>query len=562
MVVLEHWQQPKTCLESNPRLCPGTPHLNSALGFEGRNRHAFLALANEKRVASITREGKLALRSAVPPEVPNFQRRNHKALILRCLVFSEICLFRYYIYGNMMFGLLEVNYPVNSIALEVAVSCGCVSKVRWTEVKEQVMAVNKGLGSYLDEIDGQLSKADLYVARYDYGKLMVNRGRFSTPCDVDPCEECKALSSSVGYSCIPFALLLERCVEVFLDYGMEEYCDNGHPPEEELRLVPLRLLGAGEVFGVFELLDSVLNGRIVQPPWSVSAGTRSVWIVAPMGDERIHNSIRKKTGVRWGERTRPHWKLIAALERSTWQVSVLIFPDWILKAAAESTALRLFLLETGWKQSTNLRQSSLSDANLQTSFLKQYIKAPLGELYQYATIRHILDIATGVAPAFQPAARAKIPGGPFSEVEAKLRDMLKDIAKNYQPIVLQPGHLSQAGDVGYYSFRCPSVPGPKLPKVTNYADIPGTVHEVLKFLRKNPDLPLDFGKTTFFARSGDYSVENHADYLPMDEFFSPKPEKLKAHGEVYLNSPFFVAGARIVRAGVPIDRVFSKAASA
>ena len=440
--------------------------------------------------------------------------------------------------------------------------CGRVQKVRWSDVRQQMMAVNPEIASCVDAVDKRVLREDLFITQYGYGELMVDRGRFLTPCQDHSCSGCQTLSKRVSYSCIPFAILLERSVEVFLECGLtsDNYADR--PPEDDFRLVPLRLLGQGEMFGVFELLDCILSSRSIRPPWSVSAGSRSVWIVAPMGDERMHNSIKRKTGVRWAERSSPHWQLVRALGGSNWHTKVLMFPDLILKAVAGSPALRRLLLEAGWKQSTNLRHIPYSDANLQTSFLRQYIKTPLGELYQYTTIRHILDIATGSVPAFQPAARAKIPGGPFLEVEAALHEMLRGIAKDYQPVVLQPGHLSEEGDVGYYSFRCPSVPGPKLPRVANYADIPGTIHEVLKSFRKDSDVPLDFGKTTFFARTGDYSVEDHSEYLPIDELFPPNAEKSRNHKEVYLNSPFFVAGARIVRSRVPSDRAFSKAAFA
>jgi hypothetical protein len=438
--------------------------------------------------------------------------------------------------------------------------CGRVLKVRWNDVRDQIRSVNPLLATGIDEVATELSEKDLYVARYGYGRLMVDKGHFSSPCGDRSCGSCQDLRKHVSYSCIPFAVLLEKCVEVFVDHGAGPN-DEGQVGTEDLRLVPLRLLAEGEMFGVFELLDSILDTRSMPPPWSISAGARSIWIVAPMGDERIHNWIRRKTGVRWVERS-PHWKLVEALDGCKWQVGVLIFPDWIVKAVASSMSLRRLLLETGWRQSSNLRHSSLNDAALQKDFLKQNIKAPLGELYQYATIRHLLDIATGVAPAFQPATQARIMAGPFVDVEVILHGVLKGISRDYHPVVLQPGHLLEEGDVGYYSFRCPSVPGPRLPKVANYADIPGTVHEVLKYFRKNPDVSLDIDKTTFFARSGEYSIDEHVDYLPMAEFFPSNSAKDKSHRSVYLNSPFFVSGARIVRSGSKDKNAISKVASA
>lgn len=411
--------------------------------------------------------------------------------------------------------------------------CGKVRPVQWAEVRDEVLSLNPQLGQPLDEMMAQFGETRLHAASYSYGELLVDRGTFRPPCTQPRCENCADLAGQTGASRIPLALILEHAAEVFVDSS---------PGAEgnELRTTPLRLLGAGEIFGVFEILDSILGSPTAAPAWSVSSGARSVFVIAPLGDERVSQYIRRNMGARWAERTNPHWELVRAVSKGGWTARVLVFPRAVTEAIRSWPGLYRVLLEIGWQQSTNLRNRAGSEAYLRASFAKFFGKIPLGDLHHFATVRHLLDIASGAAPAFQPAGRADRAAGPFDAAGLALKEVLKTIKKDYEPVILQPGHLSREGDLGYYSFRCPSVPGPPPPRLASYADVPGSVSDSLRLFDGEPHVMLDFDRTTFFARSGEFSLDADRESVPLRELL---PDSSRA----YLNSPFFVAGVRIVR---------------
>lgn len=184
---------------------------------------------------------------------------------------------------------------------------------------------------------------------------------------------------------------------------------------------------------------------------------------------------------------------------------------------------------------------------MRLSYDKSSPKTPQGELHHYSTVRHLLDIASGSAPAFQPTHRSRIDAGPFTQLQGSLCGLLALAKKDdYFPLILGPAHLEHEGEVGYYSLRCPSVPGPKPPEASNYADIPGSISDAIDEFREEPSVNLDFERTTFFARTGDFSMdakpaEGKSSRLPVEELV-PAPQ-----GKVFLNSTFFVSGARVVR---------------
>jgi len=139
----------------------------------------------------------------------------------------------------------------------------------------------------------------------------VNRGTFETPCADPACATCSALRADCSYSHIPLAVVLGRSVEVFLDAptSMDAAGDAAGA-------VPLRVLSEGDLFGVFETLHSLLGEGEARPPWSVSSGSRSIWIIAPLGDRRITEALTARCGchVDWS-RTEPFRKVENPLSR-------------------------------------------------------------------------------------------------------------------------------------------------------------------------------------------------------------------------------------------------------
>ncbi|MBI3476588.1 MAG: hypothetical protein HY010_12720 [Acidobacteria bacterium] len=442
--------------------------------------------------------------------------------------------------------------------------CRAVSKLSFSDLQKRLKVVPNAsrIVSALEKFIGpkqpEASEPLFFEAEYEYGDLIVDNGVFVPPCgaDANNCEQCLDLKNRVSYSSVPLSLVLNQCVEVFTDRS-PKLVDNRN------KLVPLKIIESAELFGTFETLDYFLAQCTTKPPWSVSAGSRSVWILAPLNDNRLPSFLSETTGadVYW-DRTEPQWKLIkSSMKTSPWKTSIILFSrsfiETVKKNRTQANSFFKLLLETGWLQSAPFRHSTVEHAELRTWFLEgpaRSIPAPLGELYQFATVCHILSIARGDIPAFQPAGSAKTVAGPFIAFEKALYEALSllkpktpDIAR-YFPVVLQPGHLTSGGASGYYSFRCPSIAGPTMSAVPNFSEIPDPIRRTLNGL-KNGFQPeyLDREKSTFFAQSGRYSVTREGSQFPWQDFFSHVKHIPLRRSNLYTESAFLISGMRIVR---------------
>ena len=325
-----------------------------------------------------------------------------------------------------------------------------VEQITWASVQSEVHGVNADLASNVDAIAGNGTDEPLFSARYNYGQLIVRDGTFLSPCVSQgrtPCEACKALAKAVAYTHIPLTLVLENCVEVFLEYKER----NG------LRSAPLRLLRKGGLFGVFETLDAITDGKPkLRSPWNVSSGARSVVMIAPVSNDDLQRPLARALNVApsaipWGEMKHDNWAFIrglASLSKSPWHTNLLVFPkNWIVGEGAQSKDLVNFIFKLGWQQSRYLRDSAAAEALCSPSRKTR--------LHYYRTVLHLLAVGRGDVPAFEPVILPRTEAGPFCDALS----LLSGVVSGYTPVILQPCHLLKAGSAGYYSISRPSLPG-------------------------------------------------------------------------------------------------------
>lgn len=326
-----------------------------------------------------------------------------------------------------------------------------VEETTWPSIRSKVELANADLASNVELVaQGGLTE-HLFIARYRYGQVIVRDGNFLSPCAAQgsgPCGACKTLSRAVAYSHIPLAMVLENSAEVYL-----EYKDKG-----PLRTAPLRILRPGGLFGVFETLDALTDGKKRRPaPWNVSAGARSVVLLGPVSNDELQKPLARALDVtpsdlRWGEMKHDNWALvreIANLSHADWYARLLLFPrNWLMSEGVGSRDLTNYVFKVGWQQSRYLRESAAEEALFAASRKTR--------LHHYRTVLHLLSIARGDVPAFEPVVSDCGEAGPFYDTLGILRGVISD----YTPIILQPCHLSKPGSAGYYSVSRPSIPGP------------------------------------------------------------------------------------------------------
>jgi hypothetical protein len=431
----------------------------------------------------------------------------------------------------------------------------CATKrVSWDAIEDRLhRTVPASLFDLLRDLKSRVPDPYFYVADYSYGKLIIDRGHFRPPCQEHACRDCAGLVKSLlqqkDYIPAPLSLILQGCVEIFVEYSEERGAG---------RQAPIRMLRSSEMFGVFETLDRLMAVEDQRPFWSLSSGSRSIFIIAPLGDERLIEKLAAQVGthISWREGQRPHWKLVETVTQNKhpWKSQVLILPKPMIDAAKASPGFFHALLETGWRQSVRVRHTSAEDAVLRGS-IQQSLNAlslPQGELFQYVTVRHFLDMARGLAPVFQSADEQDIQAGPFMEFCTDLQSALKKLRHEYVPIVLQPTLLDKHGESGYYSLRCPTLLGPKPPEKRErpLLDLVTSYKHLFHELEGDNAKLLSQENITFYVRRPDSSKMGLLDGIkpnndvPLEDFYPAGP---KNNNMLFLGSPFLLAVARIMR---------------
>lgn len=423
-------------------------------------------------------------------------------------------------------------------------------------VLREIAQVNAALAEMLSQRRPAGEK--LFVAHYPYGSLPVDRGVFRTPCSGPFCDGCQRLSEWIGskwshQASLPLQLLLSGWAEVYLE-------DNSG------QSTPLRLLKAGDLFGAFELCDTLAGMAVAPPPWNVSSGARSVVIQANLGDRRVRRAlaeILQESETMLPDPITQSWKFtqLVARKKASWQSRVFFVPaDWIFAGAEGSRRLQLYVALTSWKQSAFLRFNLVDD----TVELEK-----LNLLVPYHTARHLLLIARGEAPAFRLIKNDEIEeaqAAPFKELRQVVNGALSKAKIQHVPLFLQPHHLTNSGASGYYSLSRPTILGPRLPVPRNYADWLNAIWNGLQEIHGDRRSSLDLKSTTAHApfetsNAGQRDREGLGlvTYLRRDLGIAPEEKKGKENQTWQPSSDFglrnsrgagsfFTACIRVVRA--------------
>jgi hypothetical protein len=156
---------------------------------------------------------------------------------------------------------------------------------------------------------------------------------------------------------------------------------------------------------------------------------------------------------------------------------------------------------------------------------------------------HLLAVAKGDVPAFEPVIQSRSEAGPFCDVVTILGKVVTD----YTPLILQPCHLLKAGSAGFYSISRPSIPG-------IISDGHAHIDDLIQVWNELHSLGdhgcLDIAKTKQFVLGSKKHMSSNLKDLPLQDLF-PK----RNHGEpapnLFLRSTsgkyFFSACLRIVR---------------
>lgn len=297
--------------------------------------------------------------------------------------------------------------------------------------------------------------------RYRFGEHITSRGVFKPPCP--KCAPCRTLKSRFtrALQSIPLGLVCSNTAEVFLD--------SADPATVAPR--PLRLLGPGELFGVFETLDVLFDEEHRKAPWSVVAGARSV-VALLSRRTQIENLIKRELSTRESSEdyrktarvyANDDWQLlryIASIGQSNaagetpYETRIIVFAPLADRPMGETLQRQLPALHQidgiGWLQSKNLRERAMDTDHLAANDFLAKANVPREDRVPLQKVaQHVLAAARGDLPTFVSAARPDVVRAvPLNMVKNTLNRWMK----TEHALVLQPHHLKR-GDVAFISIK-------------------------------------------------------------------------------------------------------------
>lgn len=348
---------------------------------------------------------------------------------------------------------LLAEHPPDSVKIEK--SQQTLQKLHWREVRDRVFAVNEKLATLIDEIN-PTNDLGFYRIAYPYGASIVQRGHFHVVTEQGHYSALNAatiaddLKTDLNYRSIPLCLLLRKNCEVFI--------------EDDQRIVPMRLLRPGELFGVFEILDRV-EAEASANVTNVSAGARSAFMLAKISDSLAHRRLSTALNMECPipKSFTDHSDVFETIMQhpkysNEWQMELLCFSkEWFTsqpKNFAWSDFMR-YLSDVGWAQSHYWRTATTMGLLWKT--LNIAIQArnvrPRNRLID--TIKHLIFIISGAVPGFAPAQdEDSLPLKILQKVYVETYGL-----KSHAPIIMAPEYFSsqKSSDALYYSLSHPTL---------------------------------------------------------------------------------------------------------
>lgn len=188
---------------------------------------------------------------------------------------------------------------------------------------------------------------------------------------------------------------------------------------------PLRLLRSGDLFGTFEALDAILqtgSPTVAPDSFGVTAGTRSVQVVFPLGNDALKGRLRKKLALKTDNAIPAilddGCKLVALvrqhLESPPWSADVLYVP---LPPGGVSAGALVTLLRSAWPQVTDSKCRQLRRQTIAAHLAKENLPKSYGSNVPAIAdfVTYIESVAETKEPVFvSQLAHSDDTHGPFS----------------------------------------------------------------------------------------------------------------------------------------------------
>lgn len=322
----------------------------------------------------------------------------------------------------------------------MAISSESIQRLSWKDIRADVSAINKNLFDIIEEINPS-EHYSLYKVRYPFGAKIVDKGKLSLPNQESNFD---TISRELNYAAVPLALIINKSCEVFI--------------ENKQQIIPLNLLSSAQLFGLFEVLAKQTNTESKQPPWSITAGARSIFMLPKITDMNAHRRVMReyKLQSQPPQSLDEHWQIFTKIAqhadiKNPWCCEILFFSDaWLFKQQDNIlwSKFNRYLYSQAWIESAYLRNKTLLNLLweiLASSLISQNLKL---KPYLMQIIKQLTAISYGFASGYQPAGRNEMvaPIAAIEDAYVKVYDL-----KEYLPIIMHASNLSgQTQQSTYY----------------------------------------------------------------------------------------------------------------
>lgn len=335
----------------------------------------------------------------------------------------------------------------------MALKPGQFREVQWDDVRLQIKALQPDLFTIIEAMSPDKSYK-LYEGDYPYGAGIVNEdGMFCLPVN----GELKPIGSSdipaelneqldYQFPAIPLGLVLNGEMQLSLQ-------------QRQNSSIFWSLFEKGSMFPINAILDRPHKYQAFSF-LRMTAGPSSVYMLPSICNKANFSHVQKHYGLDLEppETQKDHWKFFRDIANSpnfktVWNCKILFFGKKWIDTLQQNIALRLFLLDYGWRASALPRNNYVLEEIWNEFF--DTIRNKKVDRYVLAMARYIFETSIGKHLSYQIADTSDS-AGPFNEIARIITEVYG--LKKYAPIIMVPRRFNpDVHNSAYLSIQLPTI---------------------------------------------------------------------------------------------------------